>query len=241
MKIITGMHRSGTSMVMRMLSETGADLGDPNTFYEANKWNPDGYFEQLDTLNVNMPLVHGLWGRLAYFKLPSAKTISRRALGLKEQISSFGERYKGKYIKDVRFSLTLPAWLEQNANIDRVVVCLREPYQVAQSVKKRNKIWTNFALKLWYLHNLEILKWSKVVPTHFLLYTNLLNQNKCASELYSAFEFLGHDISFEETERVCQNVIDFNRCSCTATDWKYPEEVQKVWDTLLLRHNAQSV
>ena len=62
MKLIAGMHRSGTSLVARLAFELGADFGDPETFYRPDRWNPDGYFEQIDIHAINMPLINGpLW------------------------------------------------------------------------------------------------------------------------------------------------------------------------------------
>ena len=55
--------------------EAGADLGDPETFYPSDRWNRDGYCEQSEILAVNMPLVSGPWGKLAFLKLPSTETI----------------------------------------------------------------------------------------------------------------------------------------------------------------------
>ena len=42
MKIITGMHRSGTSLVAQIAHRAGAEMGDPETFYRPDRWNPDG-------------------------------------------------------------------------------------------------------------------------------------------------------------------------------------------------------
>ena len=44
MYLITGMHRSGTSLVAQIFFEVGMDFGDPENFYPADRWNPDGYF-----------------------------------------------------------------------------------------------------------------------------------------------------------------------------------------------------
>ncbi len=59
MKIITGMHRSASSLVSRLFFEAGADFGPTETMYDANKWNPDGYYEQVDFHTVNIPIVNG--------------------------------------------------------------------------------------------------------------------------------------------------------------------------------------
>ncbi len=136
MKLILGMHRSGTSLMARLAMEAGGDLGDPNTFYSGDKWNPDGYFEQVDIHKVNMPLINGPWGKFAYFKLPSTETILSRSEKLASLIAEYGKKYEGKVIKETRFCLTLPAWQKHGANIEKVLVCLRHPSEVAGSIKK---------------------------------------------------------------------------------------------------------
>ncbi len=62
MKIISGMHRSGTSLVARLFFEGGANMGNPLEFYRSDKWNTDGYFEQPDIHSINMPLINGPGG-----------------------------------------------------------------------------------------------------------------------------------------------------------------------------------
>jgi hypothetical protein len=44
--IITGMHRSGTSLTAAFIHKIGLDLGDNLLKY--NYWNPKGYFEDID-------------------------------------------------------------------------------------------------------------------------------------------------------------------------------------------------
>ena len=66
MHIITGMHRSGTSLVARIFHLMGANLGDEDTFYQPDMWNPEGYFEQPDIHSINMPLVNGIFWKFSY-------------------------------------------------------------------------------------------------------------------------------------------------------------------------------
>ena len=44
--IITGIHRSGTSLTAAFLQKIGLDLG--NNLLKGNYWNPKGYFEDID-------------------------------------------------------------------------------------------------------------------------------------------------------------------------------------------------
>jgi len=122
MKIITGMHRSGTSLVAKILFEAGADFGSPESFYPKDKWNTEGYFEQPDIHRINMPLIHGRLGKYAYFKLPSTATILRRAERLSTKIAEAIRTYRKKTVKETRFCLTLPAWIKYDAPVSHVII-----------------------------------------------------------------------------------------------------------------------
>ena len=80
MQIITGMHRSGTSLVAKIFYEVGADLGPKETLYPGDRWNPDGYYEQPAIHSINMALIHGPFWKFSYFFLaePSRHSASRR-------------------------------------------------------------------------------------------------------------------------------------------------------------------
>ena len=102
MRIISGMHRSGTSLVARLFFEAGADLGDPATFYPPDRWNPGGYFEQPAIHAINMPLINGPFWKFAYFRLPSTRTILRRARRKSDAIAAAALAYRGRVVKETR-------------------------------------------------------------------------------------------------------------------------------------------
>ncbi|GAB4383527.1 MAG: hypothetical protein Kow0075_15660 [Salibacteraceae bacterium] len=152
MKIITGMHRSGSSILSKLFFECGADFGPVQTMYPADKWNPDGYYEQLDILKVNLFLVNGPFGKLSYLKLPSDKTILQRSGHVADQIRKIGKDYEERCVKENRFCLTLNAWLEHGTQVDGVIICLRNPRNVATSLWRRNKLPIWIAYRLWLQH-----------------------------------------------------------------------------------------
>jgi hypothetical protein len=195
MKIITGMHRSGTSIVARLLYEAGGDFGDPNTFYRPDKWNPDGYYEQPEFHAINMPIINGPFWKLSYFHLASTKTLTKRAAKFGGAIRATSEKYHGKIVKEVRFCLTLPGWLEQGAHFDRALICLREPFEVAQSVDKRFRVGYNRSLGLWRTHIERLLEHLGDVPKWFIAYHNLLNPETRRRETAAALEFMQLDHS----------------------------------------------
>jgi len=173
--IITGMHRSGTSLIARLLYEAGVDFGNPETFYRPDRWNTDGYYEQPEIFQINRKLLHGFWGKLSYFFLPSEEKILKRGKKHSEKINSLYEKYKNKFVKDPRFCLTIPAWTINGAEFDKIVVVVREPIQVAYSLKKRNHISLKLGLNLWYEHNKRVLEYIENIPHVFMFYNNILN------------------------------------------------------------------
>lgn len=232
------MHRSGTSLVARLFYEAGANMGDSSTFYRPDKWNPDGYFEQPDIHSINMPLINGLLWKFSYFWLPSTETIIKRAAKKSESIQNIASRYNDKTIKETRFCLTLPAWQKYGANIEKVIVCLRDPQQVANSIKRRNKISLNLAYSLWRQHYQRLLDNVKGIPVWYVYYGNIVDQDSFEPEMTDAFSFFNIDISKEDLLRMSSTII-FKEGSHIQKQPDYPDPIKKLWEELLSRHSEQ--
>ena len=74
--------------------------------------------------------------------------------------------------KDPRNSLTLPFWMRLIPDL-KVVICLRNPLEVAQSLHLRNFSSIAFGLRLWLTHNQRILsavRAEDLVVTHYDTY-----------------------------------------------------------------------
>lgn len=240
MRIISGMHRSGTSLVARLFHEAGADLGDPSTYHPADRWNPDGYFEQTAILDVNMPLVHGLWWKLAYLRLPSPETILKRSLKIEDRIRETATRFSGKVVKETRFSLTLGAWRARGAKVDRVLCCLREPAAVAKSLVRRNHITRRHGLRLWYEHNRRLLDAAGDLPLRFVHYGDLLDAERGPGEVRGALRFFGEDAAAERAAELHALCVKPSMNHGAEEEPDYPPEVAALWENLRARHGAQS-
>lgn len=240
MKIIAGMHRSGTSLMARLAMEAGGDLGNPDTFYSGDKWNPDGYFEQVDIHKVNMPLINGPWGKFAYFKLPSTETILSRSEKLAPLIQEYGKKYRGKIVKETRFSLTLPAWTKYGVEIEKLLICLRNPSEVASSIKKRNKTILRHGLELWYTHNKRIIDAAGDIPIWFVSYNNLLDENTSFNELKSALIFLDLNLSDEQIRQLKDQFIKTKMNHNSSIPCAYPKKIEQLWNILQEKHAKQA-
>jgi hypothetical protein len=243
MRIISGMHRSGTSLVARLFHEAGADMGDPAAFYGGDRWNPDGYYEQPAVHAINMPLIHGPFWKLAYLSLPSPQTIARRATKMGDAIRRASDEYGGRIVKEARFCLTLEAWLAEGANVDRMAVVMREPGEVARSLKRRNRIPMRLGYSLWLAHNERLLEATRAhdIPLHCVRYGLLLEPDRRDNEISAAFAFMGLDVEPAEARRLVARVAkqskNKSRRQEAATD--YPARVKRLWDELLQRHRQQ--
>ncbi len=214
-------------------------MGDAGSFYPADRWNPDGYFEQPDIHAVNRPLIHGPWGRLAYFKLPTATTILKRAARRREQIAGTAEKYDRKVVKETRFCLTLQAWLACSARIRRIIVCLRDPDAVVRSIQNRNWISQRHGYQLWHTHLERLLKQSDTIPLWFVRYENLLNSDTFLDELRPALRFFEMTMDERELRSLQEKVVkpEWNHFRDRSNEC--PQNVRHLWRDLLERHATQ--
>jgi len=172
--IITGMHRSGTSFVAQCLDYLGADFGDPDRFFPADKWNQSGYLENIDIVDLNNRAVLGekakfdFWmeqpqhrveriinsfssRKWKYFFFPGLSGIHHRAMRHADTIQRLAAEYDDKFVKDPRFCLTLKVWLELS-DIRQIVFCFRDPQSVAGSVRRRESLPLAFGYRYWLYH-----------------------------------------------------------------------------------------
>jgi hypothetical protein len=138
---VLGMHRSGTSLVAGVLRDLGLDLGPEQELLPPDPNNKSGYFELADVVEINDDiLAHygGSWdeppelppGWEQSAELEQVRDRARRALG---------RRFAGSTQwawKDPRTCITLPFWQRLVPGL-RYVICLRNPVDIAQSLRSR--------------------------------------------------------------------------------------------------------
>ena len=171
---IIGMHRSGTSMVARILSFCGLDLGSPNQSTPPSTSNPLGHFEdQVIVYRINDSLLAhlgGSWDEPPIFiqgweTNPSLKKYFQAA---RSHIStrSISSRWGWK---DPRTTILLPFW-KTIINDLRFVICIRKPLHVAESLQRRNELSVSKGLSLWNQYVIAAIGDSKGCPRIFTFY-----------------------------------------------------------------------
>jgi hypothetical protein len=147
---IAGMHRAGTSMVARVLRICGLDLGDELHFAPAAPDNTEGYWEDLRFVSMNDRILDafgGAWDTPP--ALPDGWVRDPRLDGIRREAETLAAaRAEPWGWKDPRTSLTAAFWREVWPAL-RFVVCVRNPLEVAASLRARGYTSQRFGLRLW--------------------------------------------------------------------------------------------
>ena len=169
---IAGMHRSGTSMVARLLNLCGLYLGEDEDLMRKAADNPEGFWENLHFVDINEKILDALQGG---WDIPPAVPPSWESSALFDQFRHEAaqlikamEDHTAWGWKDPCNSLTLPFWQDLIPDV-KVVVCLRHPHEVALSLAQRGSSSVAFAARLWYAYTERLLA---AVPQHIRIITH---------------------------------------------------------------------
>ncbi len=201
---IAGMHRSGTSLVARLLNLCGVYLGKEEELMPPTQDNADGYWENLRFVEINDSLLAQLNGTWAL--PPSAESIlemQKQPLVLTGKAQELIQGFEGQKVwgwKDPRSSLTLPFWQKLLPGL-KVIMCLRNPLEVARSLARRDKFQIAFGLDLWHTYNQRLL--SSVPPGNLLTTHYDVYFNNPQDELRRLLEFIGIQVDEKTVEMAC--------------------------------------
>jgi len=148
------MHRSGTSALARILNLLGVSLGPEDGLMTPQPDNPTGFWESRAVARFNERLleeVGGSWDRPptitpGWAALPDLDERRREIVALLASVRSDAAGCHA--VKDPRLAITLPLW-GQVAPPERVIVTIREPLAVCQSLHRRNGIPFERGAELW--------------------------------------------------------------------------------------------
>jgi len=195
--IVLGMHRSGTSALMRVVNLCGVDLGSNLMLADPNV-NPKGYWEHGDINQLNEKLLKDLnssWDDVRF--LPDGWWDSDTAQQYKMEIFSILERDLAKSrfwgVKDPRICRFLPVWhllLEQTGSKPYFLIIVRNPLEVVSSLSKRDGFSKGKSCLLWLKHLMESEKGTRNLDRVFVTYEELLSDWKgLMSRVQISFRF----------------------------------------------------
>jgi hypothetical protein len=157
---IIGMHRSGTSMVAKLLQQAGLHLGNEEDLMPPAEENPEGFYEHLDFVSLNDEVLNAAgagWDcpPIAGFNwetqaLDPFRERARNLVATLEAGAPWGW-------KDPRTSLTIPFWHSALGPF-QVIAVVRNPLEVVTSLHRRNGFSTALALTLWQIYAERLLE-----------------------------------------------------------------------------------
>jgi hypothetical protein len=150
---ITGMHRSGTSLVAGVVNLLGVDFGPPETMLEPGEENPRGFWEQAEMADLNDDILAALGGSWRDLPaLPDGWELSTGLDGLRARAVGLVARLFGVAAiagwKDPRTSVLLPFW-RTIAPVSASVLVYRDPREVGQSLAHRDGMDPEQSAYLW--------------------------------------------------------------------------------------------
>jgi hypothetical protein len=179
--IVLGAHRSGTSLVTRLINMMGAYFAIGETALGANEENPKGFWERWDVIATNDAILkhYGCaWDRLAAWKFtenPAAKDVQALAPAtesLKKVILEL-DANRPWVVKDPRMCLTWPYW-KPHMEVPVVVCVYRSPLEIARSLKTRNEFSFSQSMALWEYYATGVANAIRGVPTLFVSHQDML-------------------------------------------------------------------
>lgn len=207
---VLGMHRSGTSLVSRILGLMGLSHGPAEHMMGPAEFNPRGHWEYQPLVDLNDAILAAYGGSWDAPPLwPEAWHRDSSMDSLRAEARNIFERdFSGTNAwvwKDPRTSLTLPFWHDLVPGM-RYVVCLRNPLDVALSLQGRDGFSLVKGGDLWLTYVASAFLHTSALPRMFLFYEDLIRDWKPQVQRLAAF--LG-DPRIPETGETESSIEDF--------------------------------
>lgn len=177
--IVLGMHRSGTSVLARLLNLMGAYFGPEGVSTGASSENPKGFWERRDVRMLNDHVLHSVgcdWNKVRGFdpaNLPDAviAEFTKRAFRLVLEMDA----HRPWLLKEPRLCLLFPLW-RQVLDVPACIHIYRHPVEVAASLNSRNGIPIPAGLALWERYVRSALAASEGLPSIAVSHRRLMQQ-----------------------------------------------------------------
>jgi hypothetical protein len=179
--LVLGMHRSGTSVLAGVMDALGFDGGPATSMRPADRFNCDGYREQLPIIELHERVLRELHGwASAPPPVPSrrdvGKVVDLYAAGISQRVTQL---YRGPwFMKDPRQCLLLPLWQEVRDETDIRIAVFRKPDAVVASLTRRNGYPTALSVALWERYCNELLRGLEGAPAIVVPYEALIENSR---------------------------------------------------------------
>jgi GT2 family glycosyltransferase len=170
--IVTGMHRSGTSLTASLLQSLGVDIG--SSLMPADVGNEKGHFEDLDFVNLHRNILHSNGIESAGWTTDQFSVPCQFYYEAQRLLLSRNKKPLWGW-KDPRTTLFLDFWFELIPSVKFIFV-FRSPWQVIDSIFRRSvyedsTFFKNptHALRVWHYYNEKIIDFYQTHPHQCVL------------------------------------------------------------------------
>jgi len=205
-------------MVARLLQACGLYLGADEELWLGNSNHPEAHWENLNFTNLNdeiLARVGGAWHDPPEF--PVGWEFAPQIDSLHEEANRLVGRFRSHNNwgwKDPRNSLTLAFWRRLIPDLG-VVICLRNPLEVAQSLSRRGDLTGASPFQLWTTYYRQIL--SVISPMRRIVTDYQSYFQDPSTEIQRVLDGIGLQVPKETIDRACANVAQSSRHHCVPT------------------------
>ena len=183
---ITGCHRSGTSLITSIFKDLINEANDESKLVTPQLDNIPGFFESKKLVDFNEKLLAEIGTTCSSpFITPPIWTEPPLMDILVDARKDFKDlAISSNWIdKDPRLCLLYPAYFHILLKRVPLIVCMREPINVAVSLFARNGYSINLGLSMWFIYNHHISKFLTENDS-FYFYEEFLNASDTDSEIH---------------------------------------------------------
>ena len=168
--VMTGMHRSGTSLTASLLQSAGVDLGD--RLMGEDRGNSKGHFEDIDFVEFHQNVLQSQGISVAGWTEQNKVRVQQQYLATAQNLILARQDRPLWGWKDPRTTLFLDFWSQLIPDA-QYVFTYRPPWEVLDSLFRRGDVIfrtnPNFAVQQWCSYNQAILDFYQRHPEQCLL------------------------------------------------------------------------
>jgi hypothetical protein len=195
-------------MIASLLHACGLDLGPKKDFLPPDPNNPEGFWESRSFLRLNDAILKergGSWDHPPQSDVAGWQD-DPRLHPLCEKAGELVQRFEGREPwgwKDPRNCLTLPLWRKLLPDV-KVLVCVRNPLAVAESLWLRNQIPNTDSFDLWLTYNGRVLA-AAPVESRLITHCETYLRDPHA-ELRRVLQWSGLAATEEQVNQACRRI-----------------------------------
>jgi len=178
--LVLGMHRSGTSMIARLVNLCGAYIAEQSEIMDPSPDNPAGYWEPKQLVEINRALLQQMGGSWCSPPLRNSsdflESVDAAVVSdMRKFLSCDASGDRPRVLKDPRMSLLLPLWRELLPRPVALIVW-RNPVDVAKSLRARDRFPASVSYALWEQYTRSAIEVSDGMPRMLVSFDRFIRE-----------------------------------------------------------------